>query len=57
MILHFGLLIDRSVLRNLTTPINYLFNSRVLSLERLPAHIIRYLVKFTRDITKSHRPS
>ena len=57
MVPHLGLLVDGSVLRNLTTPIDYLFNSGVLSLECLPAHIICYLVEFTRDIMKSYRPS
>ena len=57
MVPYFCLLIDRGILRNLTTPIDDFLEFRVLTLERLPAHIACHLIKFMRDITKSYRPS
>ena len=54
---YFGSLIDRGVFRDLTTPVDDLLDSRVLGLERSPAHIVRYQINFMRDIAKSYRPS
>ena len=56
MIPYFGSLIDRGVLRNLTTPVDDLLDSVVLRLECSPAHIVCNVIKFTRDIAKSYRP-
>ena len=56
MVLYFGSLIDRGILRNPTTPVDDFLDSRVLRLEHPPAHIICHLIKFTRDIAKSYRP-
>ena len=57
MVPYLSPLIDGSILRNHTTPIDYFLNSGVLSLECLPAHIIWFLVEYKRDITKSYKPS
>ena len=56
MVPYFSLLIDRDILRNLTTSVDDFLDSGVLRLECLSAHIICHLIELTRDIAKSYRP-
>ena len=57
MVPYFGSLIDRGILSNLTAPEDDFLNSRALKLKCSPAHFIRHLIEFTKEIAKSHRPS
>ena len=57
MVLYFSSLIDRGILRNLTTPVDDFLDSRVLRLERSSANIVCHLIELMRDIVKSYRPS